>query len=79
MDDDPGDRKNQNTQRQKEKTHDLKGNLFNARNVFSSVWLRCSLQAHHGLDRFLLGCRHRFLFNFRLFLVILYLAYEVFK
>jgi hypothetical protein len=33
-------------------------NMFNVRNVFQSIWVRCTIQDDDGLDRFLLdyGC-----------------------
>jgi len=53
--------------------------VANVSNVLSPVWVRRPIQVNHGFKWFILGCRYRFLFNFRMFLVVLYLAYEVFK
>ena len=77
---DDGDSKNnQETKRKREKTNPLQGYLSYVSDVFSSAWVRCTLQANNGSERFILGCRCSFLLNFRLFLVAVYLTYEAFK
>ena len=48
-------------------------------NVLSPIWIRRPIQIDNGLNWFVLGCRYRFLFNFRMFLVVLYITYETFK
>ena len=50
--------------------------ITNACNVLFAVWLRCAVQAHNGFKRIILDGRPGFLFYFRFFLVILYLAYS---
>ena len=47
--------------------------------VLSPIWVRRVIQVNNGFDWFVLGSRYRFLFNFRMFLVIIYLTYETFK
>ena len=47
--------------------------------VFSAIRLRCAIQNDNGLNRFVLGSRRGLLLNFRMFLVILYIAYETLK
>ena len=48
-------------------------------NVFSSARVRCIIQINDGFNWFILGSRYRFLLNFRIFLVILYLTYQAFN
>jgi len=79
MDGDPGDKNNRNTKGQGEEITPLQRDIFDAGNVFPSAWLRCFIQTDNGRNRFLLGCRSRFLFNFRMLLVIVYFAYEMLK
>lgn len=77
---DDGDSKNnKQIKKEKRKTSTLQRHIPNASDVLSSVWIRRSIQADNGFERFILGSRCGILFNFRLFLVILYIAYEVFK
>ena len=47
--------------------------------VLSPIWLRRIIQINDGSNWVILGCRYRFLFYFRVFLVILYIAYETIK
>ncbi len=53
--------------------------ITNVGDVLSAIWVRRFIQVNHGFEWFILGSRYRFLLNFRMFLVILYLAYETFK
>lgn len=53
--------------------------VANVSDVLSSIWLRRVIQVDHGFKWFILGSRYRFLLNFRMFLVVLYLSYEIFK
>lgn len=46
-------------------------------NVFSSARVRCIIQINDGFNWFILGSRYRFLLNFRIFLVILYLTFQI--
>lgn len=43
--------------------------------VLLTIWVRCAIQIVDGSNWFILGCRYDFLFNFRLFLVVLYLLF----
>ncbi len=52
--------------------------IANVGDVLSPLWIRRFIQVDYGFKWFILGCRYRFLFNFRMFLVVLYLAYETF-
>ena len=47
--------------------------------VLSAVWVRRTIQIDNGLERFILDSRRHLLFNFRLFLVIVYITYTLFK
>lgn len=47
--------------------------------VLSPLWLRRIIQVNDGSNWFILGSRYRFLFNFRLFLVVLYILIEINK
>lgn len=47
-------------------------------NVFSPARVRRIVQINDGSNWFILGCRYRFLLNFRIFLVILYFTFEIF-
>lgn len=76
---DEGDQGLKQIQKKREKNYSLQRYLSNVSNVLSPVWVRRPIQVNHGFKWFILGCRYRFLFNFRMFLVVLYLAYEVFK
>lgn len=63
----------------RKKTNPLQGYISYVSNVLSSTWVRRPIQTNNGFERFVLGCRCNLLFNFRMFLVIIYLAYEAFK
>jgi hypothetical protein len=47
--------------------------------VFSTSWLRHAIQNDDGFNRIILGSRRSFLLYFRLFLVLIYIAYETLK
>lgn len=53
--------------------------IIDAGNVFSAFRLRCPIQIDNGYERLILDSGRSFLFNFRLLLVIIYLAYETIK
>lgn len=57
----------------------FQGNIVNASNVLFTTRIRRVIQVGDGFDWFVLGCRYNFLWHFRIFLVILYLAYEIIK
>ncbi len=53
--------------------------LTNVGNVLSTIWIRRPIQIDNGYQWIILDSRCRFLFNFRFFLVMLYISYEIFK
>jgi hypothetical protein len=78
--DDPGDRKNnQKIQGKGKKTGPLQRYISNVSDVLSPVWLRRIVQINNGFEWFVLGSRYNFLFNFRLFLVVVFLIVQIFK
>ena len=70
---------NQKIKRQKQEINFLQRYISNVSDVLSTSWIRCTIQADDGTDRFVLGSRRYLLLNFRVFLVILYITYETFK
>ncbi len=76
---DPDGEQNQKIKRQKQEISILQRYISNVSDVLSTSWIRCTIQADDGSDRFVLGSRRYLLFNFRMFLVVLYLAYETLK
>lgn len=50
-----------------------------AGNVLSTIWLRCSFPFNNGPHWVILDSRRYFLWNFRMFLVILYLTIQALK
>ena len=78
MDDDDSEQ-NKKIKRKGEENNFLQRYVTYVGDVLSPIWVRRILQIDDRGDWFILGCRYSFLLNFRLFLVVLYLAYEVFK
>jgi hypothetical protein len=78
MDEDDSE-KNKQTKRQKQPSNFLQRYISNVSDVLSPIWVRRIIQVNNGLEWLILGSRYRFLFNFRMFLVILYITYETFK
>lgn len=76
---DPDGEQNQKTKTQGQEINVLQRYLSNVSDVLSTSWIRCTIQADDGTHRFVLGSRRYLLLNFRLFLVILYIIYEVSK
>ena len=76
---DPDGEQNQKIKRQEQEISILQRYISNVSDVLSTSWIRCTIQADDGSDRFVLGSRRYLLLNFRIFLVVLYLAYETFK
>ncbi len=76
---DPDGEQNQKIKRQKQEISILQRYISNVSDVLSTSWIRCTIQADDGSDRFVLGSRRYLLLNFRMFLVVLYLAYETLK
>ena len=75
MDDDDSEQ-NKKTKRKKGASNVLQRYVAYVSDVLSPIWLRRLIQINDGNNWFILGSRYNFLFNFRVFLVILYLAYE---
>ena len=74
-----GDTKNKNTKTKRKKNGLLQRLVADVGDVFSAFRLRCAFQTNNGYDGIVLGSRRCLLLNFRLFLVILYIAYETIK
>ena len=74
-----GDTKIQTIKTKREKTDFLQRLVADVGDVFSAFRLRCAFQTNNGYDRLVLGSRRSLLLNFRVFLVILYIAYETIK
>jgi hypothetical protein len=74
-----GDKKNKISKREKQKNNFLQRYITNVSDVLSPIWVRRLIQINNGFEWFILGCRYRFLLSFRLFLVFLYITYQVFK
>lgn len=78
MDEDDSE-KNQKTKKQRKSVNFLQRFVSNVGDVFSSIWVRRIIQIDDGGNWFVLGSRYNFLLYFRVFLVVLYFAYETFK
>ena len=76
---DPDGEQNQKVKKQTQKIGVIQRYIFNVSNVLSPIWVRRPIQINNGYEWFVLGSRYRFLFYFRLFLVSLYISYEVLK
>ena len=74
-----GDKQVQKVKAKRTQDNVLQRYIANVSNVLSPLWLRRLIQINNGFEWFVLGCRYRFLFYFRMFLVVLYLTYETFK
>lgn len=78
MDEDDSE-KNKQIKGQRPQINFLQRYISNVSDVLSPIWVRRFIQVNNGFEWFILGSRYRFLFNFRMFLVILYFTYETFK
>ena len=76
---DPDGEQNQKIKKQGQEVNFLQRYISNVSDVLSPIWVRRIIQIDNGCEWFILGSRYRFLFNFRMFLVILYITYETFK
>jgi hypothetical protein len=74
-----GDTKTESIKRQTTSFKPLQRFIADVSDVLSAVWVRRTIQADNGLERFVLDSRRRLLLNFRLFLVIVYITYTLFK
>jgi hypothetical protein len=77
--DDNHDKENKNIERKRNAFGFLQRHITNVGDVLSPIWIRRAFQIDNGGNWFVLGSRYRFLFNFRMFLVVLYFTYETFK
>lgn len=76
---DPDGEQIKKIKRQKQKTSVLQRYVSNVSDVLSASGLRCTIQTNDGSDRFVLGSRRYLLLNFRVFLVIVYITYQILK
>ena len=74
-----GDTKNKTIKTQTKQISICERCIADVGNVFSAFWVRCALQTYNGYKRLVLDSRRGILFNFRLFLVILYITYSLSK
>jgi hypothetical protein len=75
-----GDSKNsKQIKKQRFKTNFIQRYISNVSDVLSPIWVRRFIQVNNGYEWFILGSRYRFLFHFRMFLVILYITYTALK
>ena len=79
MDEGDSEKNNQKIRKQREQIESLQRYILNAGDVLSTFGVRCVVQANDGYNRLVLGSRRGVLLNFRIFLVILYIAYEIYK
>jgi hypothetical protein len=79
MDEGDSEKNNQKIRKQREQIGALSRYIIDAGNVFSTFGVRCTIQAYDGYNRLILGSRRGLLLNFRIFLVILYITYEIYK
>jgi hypothetical protein len=77
MDESESKQKDRTTQDEGEPHSLMEKYIVNVSNVFSPSWLRRAFQIDDGNNWLILGCRYNFLFNFRLFLVVLYLFFQL--
>jgi uncharacterized membrane protein len=63
----------------KKKSVQNEGSISNASDVLYALWVRFSVQAYNGLEWLILDSRYYILFNFRVFLGVIYLLYEMVK
>ena len=77
--DDSDTKQKTNPRSQEKEVKDLQRGITYAGNVFSTAWVRRSIQTNNGCNWFVLGSRYRFLLYFRLFLAILYIIIQTIK
>ena len=77
---DDGDiKKNKQIKRKRTQINFIQRYISNVSNVLSPLWIRRTIQINNGREWFILGSRYNFLFNFRLFLVVVFLIIQIFK
>jgi hypothetical protein len=77
--DDGDSKKNKQVKRKRTQINFIQRYISNVSNVLSPLWIRRTIQINNGFEWFILGSRFNFLFNFRLFLVVVFLIIEIFK
>jgi hypothetical protein len=63
----------------KKKNIESKRSIFDVSNVLSTTGIRLGFQIINGLEWLILDGRYYILFNFRVFLGVIYLLYEMVK
>ena len=77
---DDGDiKKNKQVKRKRTQNNFIQRYISNVSNVLSPLWIRRPIQINNGYEWFILGSRYNFLFNFRMFLVVVFLIIQIFK
>lgn len=77
---DDGDiKENKQVKRKRTQNNFIQRYISNVSNVLSPLWIRRPIQINNGYEWFILGSRYNFLFNFRLFLVVVFLIIQIFK
>ena len=72
-------KKNKQVKRKRTQINFIQRYISNVSNVLSPLWIRRPIQINNGYEWFILGSRYNFLFNFRLFLVVVFLIIQIFK
>jgi len=76
---DDGDiKENKQVKRKRTPINFIQRYISNVSNVLSPLWIRRTIQINNGYEWFILGSRYNFLFNFRLFLVVVFLIIQIF-
>ena len=74
-----GDKQIKISKRENQPSNFLQRYISNVSDVLSPIWVRRIVQINNGHEWFILGSRYSFLLYFRMFLVIIYLTYQVVK
>jgi hypothetical protein len=77
--DDGDSKENKQIKRKGTQVNFLQRYISNVSDVLSPLWIRRPIQINNGCEWFILGSRYNFLFNFRLFLVVVFLIVQIFK
>lgn len=77
--DDGDSKKDKQIKRKGTQVNFLQRYISNVSDVLSPLWIRRTIQINNGYEWFILGSRYRFLFYFRLFLVVVFLIVEILK
>lgn len=77
--DDGDSKKDKQIKRKGTQVNFLQRYISNVSDVLSPLWIRRTIQINNGCEWFILGSRYRFLFYFRLFLVVVFLIVEILK